>query len=195
MRMRRPTPTDAKAVWRRWAKRTRAELPTANLSEKVVQQLRAWEPYRRAQHVLSYLAFGSELDISALHADPKTFYLTRTWEGASWELTLHPLTAGLEQHPYGYWQPAADAPQVAPEVIDLVLTPGLCFDQRGTRLGYGKGYYDRLLPSLAAKTVLVGVTATPLLVHTLPAEPFDVPMTHLVTEARVAASEFRDSLL
>ena len=67
----------------------------------------------------------------------------------------------------------------------MALVPGLCFDERGTRLGYGLGYYDRLLPLLRSDALIVGVTADALVVPELPKAPFDVPMTHLVTESGV----------
>ena len=71
----------SKSEWRGWARGVRSELATPQLSAQVVQQLRAWRPYRDASYVLGYLAFGDELDLSALAEDDgKTFYVTRTWK-------------------------------------------------------------------------------------------------------------------
>lgn len=151
-------------------------------------QLRAWPDYRAARHILSYAAFGSEFDLQALHEDEgKTFYLTRTPEARGAALTVHRWAGELEPHPYGYLQPKADAAEVDPHTIDLILVPGLCFDLSGTRLGYGKGYYDRLLPRLRPQALRVGVTTTDLVVPRLPRDGFDVPMTHLVTECAFSA--------
>ena len=85
-------------------------------------------------------------------------------------------------------QPAANALEIKPEVIDLVLVPGLCFDKQGYRLGYGKGYYDKLLPTLRS-IPFVGITAEALIVDKLPTESFDVAMTHLVTETGMRKKE------
>ena len=162
-------------------------MPT-RLGSQVAVQLREWPTYQAARRVLSYLAFGSEIDLWDLHEEGgKTFYVTRTARAQGSDLTIHRLGAGLEPHPYGYLQPPADAEPVSPHIIDLVLVPGLCFDMQGTRLGYGKGYYDRLLPSLQPEVVRVGVTAEALVVPTLPSDSFDVTMTHLVTELGVVA--------
>ncbi len=151
------------------------------LEYEVVKTLRGSELYQNARHVLTYLAFGSEVNLAALHQDSsKTFYMTRVWEDNS--LTVHPLTKDLETHRYGFSQPPMTAPLVDVRTIDLVLVPGLCFDRSGTRLGYGKGHYDRLLPTLL-HVPRVGVTAEGLLVETLPKDHFDIPMTHVVTEA------------
>ncbi len=134
--------------------------------------------------MLIYLAFGSEIDLSPLTGQEKIFYVTRTWE-TDRNLTVHTLNRGLEPHPYGYMQPAATSSNVDPRMIDLALVPGLCFDDKGARLGYGRGYYDRLLPKLRNDIPLVGVTADALVIPKLPRDSFDVDMTHLVTEAGV----------
>ena len=182
-----PLPSDdaPKRVWRAWAKEVRRQLPIAQLSGDVVAQLEAWPLYQQAQHVLTYRAFGTEIDISALMGDHKQFYLTRTWETPDEGLTVHEATERLEQHRFGYWQPVATARVVDPQVIDLVLIPGLAFDRLGTRLGYGMGHYDRLLPLLRAGVVRMGITARALMVPRLPRQVFDASMTHLATEAGV----------
>ncbi len=153
------------------------------LEYEVVKTLRGSALYQNAKRILSYCAFGSEINLAALHQDTsKTFYMTRAWEDNS--LTIHPLTKDLETHRYGFLQPSASAPLIEASEIELVLVPGLCFDSQGTRLGYGKGHYDRLLPHLR-DVPLIGITAEALLVEKLPKESFDIPMSHLATELSV----------
>ncbi len=181
--MNAPPPKASKKVWRRWAKETRASLSKDALSSRVVEALELWPLYQEAAHVLTYAAFGSEINLSTLQN--KRFYLTRTGETPQQGLTVHEVAGGLELHPYGYHQPFATADVVPPEHINLALVPGLCFDERGARLGYGLGYYDRLLPLLLRGVPIVGVTAEALVVPELPLDAFDFPMTHLVTERGV----------
>jgi 5-formyltetrahydrofolate cyclo-ligase len=179
-----PPVTASKAAWRRWAKAVRAGLPP-DLSLHLADALRRWPPYREARCVLTYLAFGGEPDLSALHQDAgKTFLVTRTHLNPP-RLTLHRLEGGLERHPFGFLHPPPDAPEVALDEVDLALVPGLAFDLRGARLGYGKGLYDRLLPGLSAPVPRVGVTAAALIVPGLPHDALDVPMTHLLSEVGV----------
>lgn len=177
-----PPPDASKAAWRVWARRVRSGLDGAVVSAALVARLRAWPAYQRSSRVLSYLAFGSELDLSALHSDEKTFLVTRTHHLPQPRLTLHRLEGGLERHPYGFWQPRPDAPEAAPTEVELVLVPGLAFDVRGGRLGYGQGFYDRLLAQVPAAVPRVGVTAAALVVPRLPQDSFDVPVTHLLSE-------------
>jgi len=180
-----PPPANAdKSSWRSWAKAVRRELVTPASNRRVAAALRAWPGYQRARRVLVYLAFGSEVDLTPLLSDPnKTFYLTRTVDKPQRDLTIHRLEPGrLERHRLEYLQPSATAAQVAPMTIELALVPGLLFDQRGGRLGYGLGYFDRLLPRLAVGTARVGVTLEALIVGRLPTGPLDAVMTHLATE-------------
>jgi 5-formyltetrahydrofolate cyclo-ligase len=179
-----PLPTASKQDWRRWAKQRRAQLAQPSLDDEVIKVLRSSELYQRASHILSYLAFGSEINLANLYFDSsKTFYVTRIWDDNT--LTLHPLDQDLEPHRYGFLQPPSTAPVIDLNFIDLVLVPGLCFDRHGTRLGYGQGHYDRLLPRFAKGVARIGVTSEQLLVEKLPRESFDSSMTHLVTETEL----------
>ncbi|MGL4609711.1 MAG: 5-formyltetrahydrofolate cyclo-ligase [Trueperaceae bacterium] len=183
-----PLATDSKTSWRRWAKETRSQLASQTLDYEVMKTLRNSELYQEATHILTYLAFGSEIDLTGLHQEgihqknSKHFYVTRIWDNG--DVSVHSLTRDLEKHPYGFLQPLQTAPSVASSKLELVLVPGLAFDHHGTRLGYGKGYYDRLLADLP-KVARIGISAEALLVEILPKTDFDVPMTHLVTEKKL----------
>ena len=112
----------------------------------------------------------------------KTFCAPRTSRAG---LRVHLLTGELEPHPHGYLQPLENAPEIDADAIDLALVPGLAFSRAGARLGYGKGYYDRFLPTLTPSALRVGVAASALILLSLPAEPHDVSMTHLASEQGV----------
>ncbi len=144
-------------------------------------QLELWPTYRLAEHVLTYLAFGSELNLSGLQG--KRFYITRTRDDGT--LSVHALSEGLERHPYGFWQASRENSEVEIGRLQLLLVPGLAFDPSGTRLGYGKGFYDRLLGSVQKGVPIVGVTPSQLIVPALPTRAHDVPMTHLLSETGV----------
>lgn len=66
------------------------------------------------------------------------------------------------------------------ESIDLAIVPGVSFDRQGNRLGRGKGYYDRLLPSLHSYNI--GICYHFQLCDKIPAEPFDRKMDEVWTE-------------
>lgn len=88
---------------------------------------------------------------------------------------------------YGIREPIAEDQDFddRSETLDLVLVPGVAFDRRGGRLGYGGGYYDRFLPRLRSGTITIGLAYDLQLVEQVPAETHDVPLDLLVTETGV----------
>lgn len=65
---------------------------------------------------------------------------------------------------------------------DLVAVPMVAFDRRGTRLGFGGGYYDRTLAAMRPRPVIVGLAFSTSEVEHIPCEDHDVPMDHIVTD-------------
>lgn len=148
--------------------------------------------FQSAAHVLVYLGFGSEPKLETLFQDkttaamkPRAYYTTRTHHEPNL-LTVHELQPeNLETHRLGYLQPNSDQQEVHPVTLDMVLVPGLAFDPTGSRLGYGMGFYDRLLSQVSATAVKIGVTYTELVFPELPQEEHDIRMDLLVTESGV----------
>ena len=86
---------------------------------------------------------------------------------------------------FGIPEPAADASEaVPPGEIDLVICPGTAFDDLGTRLGMGGGYYDRFLPKCVNAVFLMAAFEAQR-AASLPRSGLDVPMDLIVTEAAV----------
>ncbi|NJK81752.1 MAG: 5-formyltetrahydrofolate cyclo-ligase [Chloroflexaceae bacterium] len=81
--------------------------------------------------------------------------------------------------------PATQYAAGCPGDWDLTIVPLLGFDRRGYRLGYGKGYYDRLLA--VAPTPTIGLAFAMQEVEMVPTEPHDLPLTWVVTEHEVIA--------
>jgi 5-formyltetrahydrofolate cyclo-ligase len=161
----------------------------AGYAAKMCEHLIAHESFRRAQVVLAYSALRFEISpgaaIDAALALGKTVALPRTIPETR-ALALHAYRAGDELIESGFVvkEPLESAPALAPETVDLVLVPGLGFDARGHRLGYGQGYYDRLLPLLPHAT-RVGVCFELSLLVEVPSTALDVPVDLLITERRV----------
>lgn len=73
--------------------------------------------------------------------------------------------------------------EISPKEIDLIIVPGIAFDMKGHRVGYGKGYYDKLLKKTNA--VRIGLAFELQIVNQIPKEPHDVPMNKIITEKRI----------
>lgn len=76
----------------------------------------------------------------------------------------------------------ATGPAVDPLTLSVVVVPGLAFGRDGSRLGRGKGHYDRYLTLVGSRCMLVGWTNECRLFETVPTEPHDVRMHCIVTE-------------
>ncbi len=187
-----PPAADApKRAWRRWARSVRsawaASVERVDDEAAIAAHLAAWPAWLAARTVLTYLPFGDEVAPPFPFAG-KTILTTRTDTGAR-RLTLHRADGPLKRHPLGFQQPAEDAPEADPLGVDLVLVPGLAFDRRGGRLGYGRGLYDGLLPTLPQGAPRVAVAIDAWVVERLPLEAHDVAVTHLLTPAGLRAVE------
>lgn len=161
----------------------------AERSQRACSLLLDSEPFARAQVILSYAPLRFEADPQSLveraHALGKQVLLPRV-DQETHTLVLHAHRPGdeLAESGMGIREPLESAPVVAPELVDLVLVPGLAFDGRGYRLGYGKGFYDRLLPLLTRATP-VGLAFELSLLPEVPSEPHDVPVHGVATEKRL----------
>ena len=156
----------------------------------IVARVRSLPAWQRARGVLSYMAFGSELDLDALHREllqqGRLLVAPRVpAQGRALELRqVVDLTQDLAPSRWGIPEPLPErCPLVDPTQIDLVLVPGVAFDRTGNRLGYGAGFYDRLFQRLLPSALRVACVQEALLVDRVPAEPHDAPVDLLVTES------------
>ena len=81
-------------------------------------------------------------------------------------------------------EPAPDAHMVSPEEIGVMLIPALAYDMAGTRLGRGKGFYDRFCGAFAEgeRPFLIGAVAESNLFGSLLSDPWDLKVDLIVTE-------------
>lgn len=67
--------------------------------------------------------------------------------------------------------------------VDLIVVPGAGFDEQGNRIGYGAGFYDKLLPDFHGTTIALAFELQ--VVPSVPSDPHDVPIAKIVTERRI----------
>ncbi|WP_077621501.1 5-formyltetrahydrofolate cyclo-ligase [Sediminibacillus massiliensis] len=70
--------------------------------------------------------------------------------------------------------------EMGKDFIDLLIVPGLLFDQEGYRVGYGGGYYDRYIQDFP--NVTLSITSSEQLMTRVPKESHDIPVQHIITE-------------
>ncbi len=156
-----------------------SEAEVAARSAAVCERLAEMPVVTEAHTILAYMAFRNEVDLRPLFdLLPDTRWVLPRIEGQ--RMTLHPYEPDrLVRHPYGMLEPRADAPSVEPDEIDVVLVPGVSFDARGGRLGFGGGFYDRFL--VHTEATRIGVCYDCCLAEELPCAEHDKRMNWVVT--------------
>lgn len=169
----------------------------AEKDEAIFRQVTELPLYCRAQRLFFYVNAPFEVDTrkllrTALEAGREVYAPV---SGTTGDMVFRRVWKETSLRPgrFGIWEPDPQAPQAAfpPEAGqgDLCLVPGIAFDRRGFRLGYGKGYYDRFLAE--HPMTAVGLCYRELLLPELPAEKHDRNVALVATEAGCTACEGR----
>ncbi len=158
----------------------------ARASERILSRLVAEIRVSDARFVSAYMPIRSEVDIFGLYAAADELGVTMALpvqeEGGGLRFRAWHHGQPLVTSPFGVREPAA-GDEITPEII---IMPLIGFDRSGQRLGYGQGHYDRTIARLYNEGVrprLVGVAFAVQEVAEIPAEPHDVPLDAIVTEA------------
>ncbi|NTW29019.1 MAG: 5-formyltetrahydrofolate cyclo-ligase [Coriobacteriia bacterium] len=186
------SPAAEKRVLRAQARAVRDALSPearASAADLVARALSALPELATARVVLVYAALPAELDltpaIAAFRARGVTIAYPRVEPDGVLGIHAVARESELVSGPFGLVEPAADAPRVAPEDLDAVIVPAIAYDSCGLRLGYGGGYYDRLLPTLRPGCIRIGAVFDEQLLTEIPAEPHDQGVDLVVTPTRV----------
>lgn len=161
----------------------------ASLSTSITARVLALSSYRNARRVMAYWSIGSEFEtagfVADLRANGKTLVLPRAPRGGRMlELYAvrdpeHDLAPGV----WGIREPRAElCRSMLPQEIDFVLVPGVAFTARCERLGYGKGFYDRLIAAFPERPPLVAPAFALQIVPAMPVSPTDQSVDMVVTE-------------
>jgi len=167
----------------------------AACSAGIVARILDLEPYRRAGTVLGYMNFGtefaSEMWIRQLLAQRKRLVLPRVNHHTN-RLDLYRVDDPENQLAAGLWEirePIVERCErlTNPNEVEFALLPGVAFTRDGARLGYGGGYYDKLLGSMALRPALAAAAFSLQIVEQIPQESTDVRVGWIITEQETIA--------
>jgi 5-formyltetrahydrofolate cyclo-ligase len=158
-------------------------------SEQILSRLTQLPIIRSPQVILCYMDFRNEVQTEAiiehLFSLDKIVVLPRVNPHTN-HLDLFRIEGfkDLITSPMGILEPEDNLSQVLPTDIDLIFAPGVAFDLNGYRMGYGGGYYDKLLPQLRPDCAVIGLAFDLQIVPELPIEDHDQSMDAILTETR-----------
>lgn len=164
---------------RQHAKALRGQLDVAALSQEILTHVTVWPLFEKAQVILAYAALPGEIDIRSLiiRYPQKHWYLPRIVSDT--RLAFHRIDAGdaFETNTFGIPEPARTTPMLSDiGRVEMVFVPALMLDEEGYRLGFGRGYYDRFLPTLPKEAITVCPVPKALWTEYLPRDIWDKPV-------------------
>ncbi len=161
----------------------------AAMSLVITNKITGLDRYRMAEVVLAYMNFGSEFEtegfVRQVLEDGKALLLPKLRNDRS-GLDLHFVTDledGLEAGTWGIREPRGGDSIEDFSLIDFILVPGVAFSRSGARLGYGGGFYDRLLVNKRSDAASIVAAFSLQMVDEIPLEGNDIPVDAIITEA------------
>ncbi len=176
---------------RQWAKDIRRTLDLKKISREIENKVFNLEIYKSSRNVMSYLSKDVEISLDGLFMDrSKKWFLPvimQTYYGASLKVVpyIHGKTK-LYKNKFDILEPAVVNDDCYDQVkkkikLDVIFVPGLCFDKKGNRLGFGKGFYDQFL-KLPPDSYKIGCCPKRCMINELLTDPWDVKMDLVLTE-------------
>lgn len=154
----------------------------ADISKSIVHKIETSDSFRKAKHIMLFHPKEEEVNLLALlrHKD-KTFYLPRI-KGNELEVCKFKQEDELRACKFGVWEPICEA-QEDLSVLDVIYVPALGMDKFNNRLGYGGGFYDKLLAKKSVRAEKIVVIPRALMIEDeMEHESFDVVCDSVIFE-------------
>ena len=155
-------------------------------SSAIMEKVRGLDFYKQSKVVFIYMDFNKEVMtwqlIKQMLSEKKRVVIPYT-DTINTEIIPSEITneADLKLNPFGYYEPK-NILAIDMEEIDLVIVPGVVFDKNLNRIGFGKGYYDRILSKVKASAKKVAVAHEFQVLNSIPTEEHDIKMDMIITE-------------
>lgn len=159
--------------------------------EIILKKLLALKEYRDATSVFCFVSYRSEVDTRQIIAESlrrgkRLIVPVVDKENKVMILSELKSSEELAKSDLGILEPKKEFLRpVKPKAVDLCIAPGAVFDKRGYRIGYGGGFYDKMIPQFRSDVKTVGISYDFQFVEKLPNEEFDQKIDMLVTEKEI----------
>lgn len=161
-------------------------------SSKIKENLFEFDEFKKAKNIMIYVSFNNEVNttdiIKELLINKEKNVIVPFVKKDNPILQLLELKDinDLEPKTFGILEPKESSiREFSIKKIDLIILPGIVFDKKGHRIGYGYGYYDRFLKKLNNEIKKIGFAFDFQLVEKIPEEGHDMPVDIVITEKEV----------
>lgn len=163
-------------------------------SIRITDKLTSFEKFKDSRIIMAYMDFKNEVMTGFLTehclklGKTLAFPLIESFQGIKKICAYEPKdhTNGLKPGTFGILEPVGElSRKIDPKEIDMVIVPGVAFDTKGNRIGYGAGYYDVFLKEVKDGCLKVGIAFELQVIENIPKEEHDVSLDAIVTESRV----------
>ncbi len=157
-------------------------------SYAVYQALQSTKSYQESKNIFCFISFGSEIKTELILADAllnKDLYVPCI-DKQTKKMVPVKMTTGtqLYKNNFGIYEPTYDPHADIPDHFDLAIVPGLAFDRRGHRIGYGKGHYDNFFSKYPV-THKAGIAFAFQIIVDLPNQDYDQTVDTIITEEEI----------
>ncbi|MFO7819424.1 MAG: 5-formyltetrahydrofolate cyclo-ligase [Halanaerobacter sp.] len=162
-------------------------------SSKIKEKLFDTQEFKSAETVLIYIDFRNEVQtkevIKEILTGSKRVIVPIMGEKRLYLSELRDFETELEKSRYGILEPQDRYQRlVKAEELDLIIAPGVGFDEQGNRMGYGGGYYDRLLASIP-KVPVLALSFAEQIVEQIKVSAHDQQVDKVITDKRIIDSQ------
>ena len=164
-----------KAELRIKAKNIRKNLDIQKISKIACEKISTLKEFQQAKNVMLFYPLKFEIDTLSLISEDKNFYLP-LMNVENLEVCPYKKCDALNLSKFKTQEPLTEA--ISPDDLDLIIVPALMVDKNNYRLGYGKGFYDKLIAKTNARTVLP--ISKELFIENLPTEPHDKKIDNVI---------------
>lgn len=161
-------------------------------SKIITEKLFLTEEYKKSKTVFIYMDFKNEVIttglINQMLNENKHVVIpyTDTVNTVIIPVEIKDIKNDLKDSSFGYREPIAEkVKEVEIGKIDLIIVPGVVFDKRLNRIGFGKGYYDRILIRKREDTRAVAIAYEYQVFDEIPSEAHDIKMDMIITEENI----------
>lgn len=144
--------------------------------------------FRHAKKILLYAPIPHEKEVNTWHiieewGGTKTIVLPKMLKSKGMALCIINSREDTKLNSQHIAEPISTCKKIDPKELDLAIIPGIAFDKKGNRIGFGHGYYDRLLKKLNCPVIALAYDFQ--ILHAIPRHAHDVAVDTIITEKKI----------